>query len=62
MDIINKMILERDLIRVVIEEKENCTSEKIEIKDGDKWVAIIGSIDNYSTLNSWLKNEINSKT
>ena len=62
MDIINKMILERDLIRVVIEEKENCTSEKIEIKDGDKWVAIIGSNVDYSTLNSWLKNEINSKT
>ena len=56
------MILERDLIRVVIEEKENCTSEKIEIKDGDKWVAIIGSNVDHCTLNSWLKNEINSKT
>ena len=59
--IFNKTILKRGLVRVVIEEHENYTSEKIEIKDEDKWVAIIGSNDNYSTLNFWSKNNINSK-
>ena len=61
MFIFNKTILERELVRVVMEEHENYTSEKIEIKDGNNWVVLIGSNDKYSTLNFWSKNEINSK-
>ena len=55
-------ILEKESIRVIIDHKENITSERIEIKDGNNWIPIIGSNDGFSTLNIWIKDIAYSKS
>ena len=49
--ILINQILEREEIRLIIDENESFTSECIQIKDGDNWVSIIGSNEGFSTLN-----------
>lgn len=58
---IAKMILEKDEVRLIIEENETHTTEKIQIKDGNDWVSILGSNEGYSTLNFWSRKNIYSK-
>ena len=55
------MIIENDLIRITVEEDHNYTTEKIEIKDNDNWVPIIGSNDECSTLNIWKQDKRETK-
>ncbi|MHA1146684.1 MAG: hypothetical protein ACTSR8_00385 [Promethearchaeota archaeon] len=55
------MILEKDDVRLVIEDKGTYTSEKIQIKDGIDWVSILGSNEGYSTLNFWSRGKVYSK-
>jgi len=59
---ISETILERDNVRVVIKEYEDFTSEKIELKDGDNWISVIGSNPNHSTLNFWSRNIVFSRS
>ncbi len=56
------MIIENDLIRVVVEENQNYTSEKIEIKNNDNWIPLISSNDEYSTLNIWRQDKRETKS
>jgi len=58
---LSQKILERGNLRVIIEEHENFTSERIEIKNGVNWIPFIGSNDGFSTLNYWSGNKIHSK-
>ncbi|MEE9377885.1 MAG: hypothetical protein V3V33_07595 [Candidatus Lokiarchaeia archaeon] len=55
------MIIENDLIRITVEENHRYTTEKIEIKDNDNWIPIIGSNDECSTLNIWKENKRETK-
>lgn len=57
----NQKILERENLRIIVEKYEHYISEKIEIKDGDKWIPILGSNIGYSTLNLWTKLAVYSK-
>ncbi|MFW9973281.1 MAG: hypothetical protein ACFFDF_24065 [Candidatus Odinarchaeota archaeon] len=56
------MIIENDLLRISVEENNNYTKERIEIKDKDQLIPILGSEDHYSTLNYWTKNNRNTKS
>jgi hypothetical protein len=56
------MIIQNDLIRIIIEENKNFTSEKVEIKDKDIWIPLIGSKETYSTLNYWTNGKRKTKT
>ncbi len=56
------MIIENDLIRLSVEENHDSTTEKIEIKDNNKIIQILGSEDCYSTLNYWAKNKRETKS
>lgn len=49
----NKHLLERDLLRVTIEQHNEFTSEMIEVKCNDLWVPLLGSNTGFSTLNYW---------
>jgi len=55
------MVLEKDDVRVVIEEGPEYISEKIEVKDGENWISILGSNDNHSPLIFWSRNMSYSK-
>ncbi|HEY0088747.1 MAG TPA: hypothetical protein VGB37_07880, partial [Candidatus Lokiarchaeia archaeon] len=57
----NQKILERENLRIIVDRYEHYISEKIEIKDGDKWTPILGSNIGYSTLNLWTKLAVYSK-
>ena len=57
-----KRILEKDQIRIILEEHKGYTSETIEFKDKNNWVPIIGSNSGYSTLNYYInKNRYTKK-
>lgn len=58
---VNLKILLRENIQLVIEERENYISERIELNDGGKWIPIIGSNDGFGTLNFWSKDISYSK-
>jgi hypothetical protein len=45
--------LEKELIRIRIEEWENFTSEVIEVRYNDSWIPILGSNKGCSTLSYW---------
>ncbi|MFX0146612.1 MAG: hypothetical protein ACFE8E_02570 [Candidatus Hodarchaeota archaeon] len=51
----DKLILERDLLRVSIEEHKDFTSEIIEVKFNNLWIPVLGSNGGFSTLNYWEK-------
>ncbi len=51
------MIIQNDLIRIIIEERKDYTSEKIEVKDKDNWIPFLSSYDKYSTFNFWNDNK-----
>ncbi|MFX1411078.1 MAG: hypothetical protein ACFFA6_12055, partial [Promethearchaeota archaeon] len=53
---LSQEIIGRESIRVIIDHKDNITSERIEIKDGINWIPIIGSNNEFSTLNIWTEN------
>ncbi|MFX0000597.1 MAG: hypothetical protein ACFE88_10790 [Candidatus Hermodarchaeota archaeon] len=55
------MIIENDLIRISVEEKQKFTREKIEIKEKDRLISILASEEGYSTLNFWRKNKRETK-
>ncbi|MFX0034229.1 MAG: hypothetical protein ACFE9I_01150 [Candidatus Hermodarchaeota archaeon] len=55
------MIIENNLIRITIEENQNFTSERVEIKDKDNIIPVLASDDGYSTLCYWTKNERKTK-
>ncbi|MFX0043557.1 MAG: hypothetical protein ACFE8L_11660 [Candidatus Hodarchaeota archaeon] len=59
---VSREILEREKIRIIIDHKDNITSERIEIKDGNYWIPIIGSNDGFSTLNIWTKDIAHSQS
>ena len=50
MFVISEVILEREDLRVIVEEESNITSEKIGIKDGNKWVPVLSNMRGFSTL------------
>lgn len=52
---ISKFVLERQKLRIVVEDYENFTQEIIEVKDKDTWIPILKSIDQNSTLRIWNK-------
>ncbi|MFX1446012.1 MAG: hypothetical protein ACFFHV_21555 [Promethearchaeota archaeon] len=56
------MIIENDLVRITVEEHKEYTSEKIEIKDEDKFIPILGSNELHSTLNYWANDKREMKT
>ena len=58
---ISKRILERENIRIIFEEGLNHISEKIEVRNRDKWHPILSNLDGFNTLTFWLKNECYSK-
>lgn len=49
----NRKTLQKELIRIRIEEWENYTSEVIEVRYNDLWIPILGSNKDYSALNYW---------
>jgi len=55
------MIIENDLIRITVEEKNSYTTEKIEIKNDNSWIPLLSSNDKCSTLVVWKENEKVSK-
>lgn len=59
---INQKILERENLRIIVEAKQNYMSERIEIKDGDSWISVIGNNEGFSSLNIWTKIAIYSKS
>ncbi|MFX1236064.1 MAG: hypothetical protein ACFFBY_16175, partial [Promethearchaeota archaeon] len=50
-----KHILERDLLRITIEEHNNFTSEIIEVNQNDLWIPILKNNVSFSTFNYWEK-------
>lgn len=58
---ISEFILEKENLRIRVEEKSNLMREIIEIKDGNKWFPILSNLEGYNTLTFWLKNELFSK-
>ncbi len=58
---ISEIILEKENLRIRVEEKSNLMREIIEIKDGNKWIPILSNLEGYSTLTFWLRNELFSK-
>ena len=58
---ISEIILERENLRIKVEEKSNILRETIEIKDDNKWIPILSNVEGYSTLTFWSKTEIFSK-
>jgi hypothetical protein len=54
---IKKRTLERDQIRITMEEHERYTSETIELYYKNKWVPIIGSNLGFSALNYYISNK-----
>ena len=59
---ISKIVLERQKLRIVVEEYENFTKEIIEVKDKDTWIPILKSFDQNSTMRIWNKEEISTKS
>jgi len=59
---LNQEILEKENIRVIIDHKDHITSERIEIKDENNWIPIIGSNEGFSTLNIWKKDLAHSQS
>ncbi|MFX1496024.1 MAG: hypothetical protein ACFFBH_00720 [Promethearchaeota archaeon] len=49
----SKQVLERDTLRLIIDEHKDFTSEVIEVKYNDFWVPILGNHSGFSTLNYW---------
>ncbi len=47
-------ILEKELIRVKIDENKNHTSEIVEVKHNNLWIPILSSNKSFSTLNYWI--------
>jgi len=56
-----KLILEKELLRVIIEEHKDFTSETIEVKLNDHWIPLLGNNKGFSTLNYWEKGIRNTK-
>ena len=46
---ISEIILEKENLRIRVEEKSNLMREIIEIKDGNKWIPILSNLEGYST-------------
>ena len=59
---ISKFVLERQKLRIVVEDYENFTQEIIEVKDRDTWIPILKSFDQNSTLRIWNKEEVSTKS
>jgi len=59
---ISKFVLERQKLRIIIEDYEGFTKEIIEVKDKDTWVPILKSFDQNSTLRVWNKEDISTKS
>jgi len=55
---ISEIILEKENLRVRVEEKSNLMREVIGIKDGNKWLPILSNLEGYSTLTFWLRKEL----
>jgi hypothetical protein len=58
---INKRILEREQIRITLEEHKGFTSETIELYYKNKWIPIIASNPGYSALNYYINNDRHTK-
>ncbi|MFX0070208.1 MAG: hypothetical protein ACFFAO_03870 [Candidatus Hermodarchaeota archaeon] len=58
---VNLKTLLKENIQLVIEERENYISERIELNDGNNWIPIIGSNEGQGTLNFSSKDVIYSK-
>ncbi|MFX1390490.1 MAG: hypothetical protein ACFE9Z_10535 [Promethearchaeota archaeon] len=48
-----KTLIENELVRIIVEQKKNYTLERIEIRDDDNFIPLIGSNKSYSTLSYW---------
>ncbi|MFX1338646.1 MAG: hypothetical protein ACFFDK_08560 [Promethearchaeota archaeon] len=59
---IAKIILEREQMRVLIEEYEKFTEEIIEVKNNNTWVPILKNFNGNSTLRVWSNKRIFSKS
>jgi len=59
---ISKFVLERQKLRIIVEDYENFTKEIIEVKNKDTWIPILKSFDQNSTLQIWNKEEISTKS
>ncbi len=58
---VKQEILEREDVRVIVEEHETYTSEKIELRVGDDWVSLLGCNPEHGALNFWSRKEVYSK-